>query len=158
MFLEIGPGSTLISLGRRSIPLGDKAWLCSMAGQDEQRSLLEAFGAFYLQGRRVNWAAVAPRGARRVALPTYPFQDERFWLEASRPERFAVEDRPPRHAEQRRDPFLGERLGGDNFCFEALLSLDRFAFLRDHRVFEQPVLPSVVILGAVMAAAPHLGF
>jgi len=158
MFLEIGPGSTLISLGRRSIPLGDKAWLCSMAGQDEQRSLLEAFGAFYLRGRRVNWAAVAPRGARRVALPTYPFQDERFWLEASRPERIAVEDRPPRHAEQRRDQFLGERLGGDNFCFEALLSLDRFAFLRDHRVFQQPVLPSVVILGAVMAAAPHLGF
>ncbi|MET8552587.1 type I polyketide synthase [Micromonospora zamorensis] len=40
------------------------------------RSLAEA----HVHGVRLDWPAVFP-GARTVALPTYPFQHQRFWLE-----------------------------------------------------------------------------
>ncbi|NKI45252.1 SDR family NAD(P)-dependent oxidoreductase [Streptomyces sp. LD120] len=41
-----------------------------------------AFAEAYAQGVRPEWGAVfAGRGARRIALPTYPFQRQRYWLD-----------------------------------------------------------------------------
>ncbi|QWF78545.1 type I polyketide synthase [Amycolatopsis sp. CA-230715] len=37
----------------------------------------------YVRGLRVDWAPVFPSGARRVELPTYAFQRQRFWLEST---------------------------------------------------------------------------
>ncbi len=55
-------------------------------------------------------------------------------------------------------PLLGDRLGGEEASFEGLLSLQRFAFLGDHRVFGRAVLPAAAILDAVTAAAEGAGF
>jgi hypothetical protein len=43
--------------------------------------VLETLGALYVKGVEVDWAAYdAPYGRRRVTLPTYPFQRQRYWL------------------------------------------------------------------------------
>jgi len=47
-------------------------------------AVLEELGRLYLQGATIDWNAVyAGRGLQRLALPTYPFQRERYWLELS---------------------------------------------------------------------------
>ncbi|HEY2943927.1 MAG TPA: SDR family oxidoreductase, partial [Vicinamibacteria bacterium] len=44
--------------------------------------LLEVVGRLWLAGVDIDWPAVhAPERRRRLALPTYPFERERFWVE-----------------------------------------------------------------------------
>ncbi len=51
-----------------------------LAGAGEMWSLAEGLARLFTVGAAVDWAAwFAGTGARRVGLPTYPFQHERFW-------------------------------------------------------------------------------
>jgi thioesterase domain-containing protein/acyl carrier protein len=47
----------------------------------DPEAILGALGALWVHGASVDWKAVFPAGGRRVALPTYPFQRERHWIE-----------------------------------------------------------------------------
>jgi 3-oxoacyl-[acyl-carrier-protein] synthase II len=51
----------------------------------EWARVLETLGTLYVRGVEVDWAAFdAPYARRRVTLPTYPFQRERYWLKPER--------------------------------------------------------------------------
>jgi acyl transferase domain-containing protein/surfactin synthase thioesterase subunit len=82
IFLEIGPGSTTLALGRECVPDASGTWLASLnRHKGDARTILESLGRLYLEGYRVVWDGLAggsPR--RRVPLPTYPFERKRFWL------------------------------------------------------------------------------
>ena len=47
--------------------------------------LLLSLGELFARGRAVDWSRLLPRG-RHVPLPTYPFQRQRFWLDAPKPQ------------------------------------------------------------------------
>jgi acyl transferase domain-containing protein/acyl carrier protein len=83
-FVEIGPGATLIGLGQRNVPGDDEVWVASLRkGQCERTQLLGAVGALFARGVAIDWAGLdAGRRPRSVALPTYPFERKRFWLDA----------------------------------------------------------------------------
>ncbi|MEU1313363.1 type I polyketide synthase [Streptomyces cinnamoneus] len=64
-------------------------------GEGGPARFLLGVGEAHVRGLDVDWQAVfAGRGARRVALPTYPFQRQRHWVEplAARPAAPAAED------------------------------------------------------------------
>ncbi len=88
-FLEIGPHPVLsasISQGLESLTEFIMVLASLRRGRDERETLLEALGGLYVLGRPVDWRGVFPDGGRRVPLPTYPFQRQRYWFEApSRP-------------------------------------------------------------------------
>ncbi|KJS51812.1 hypothetical protein VM98_35120, partial [Streptomyces rubellomurinus subsp. indigoferus] len=46
---------------------------------------LRSPGEAWAQGVAVHWPPAFPAGPRTVALPTYPFQRRRYWLDAPRP-------------------------------------------------------------------------
>ncbi|MBZ6478207.1 acyltransferase domain-containing protein, partial [Streptomyces griseocarneus] len=76
--LEIGPGGVLTALAQSlaAVPAlrGDRS---------EDVALMRAMAQLHVHGTAVDWPAVfAGRGARRVDLPTYAFQRERYWLDA----------------------------------------------------------------------------
>jgi acyl transferase domain-containing protein len=79
--IEMGPRAVLTAFGRER---GDAKtrWVASANGRDEdfdalQGALAEAFTA----GVALNWKAVFREShARKVALPTYPFERERYWI------------------------------------------------------------------------------
>jgi acyl transferase domain-containing protein len=51
------------------------------ADSAEWTQVLETLGALYVRGVEVDWAAFdAPYLRHRLALPTYPFQRQRYWL------------------------------------------------------------------------------
>jgi acyl transferase domain-containing protein len=89
VFLEIGPKPVLIGMGQQSHAAGHLRWLASIQPpQDDRQQMLASLAALYERGVDVDWRGFHRsrgdvRPTRRVALPTYPFQRERFWIEAS---------------------------------------------------------------------------
>ncbi|MFJ9211564.1 type I polyketide synthase [Streptomyces sp. NPDC102264] len=82
VFLEIGPGGVLSGLGQLNAP--EAAFVPALRGdRPELVALTAAVGQLHVRGVPVNLAACFDdTGARRVDLPTYAFQRERYWLEA----------------------------------------------------------------------------
>ncbi|MCF3170955.1 SDR family NAD(P)-dependent oxidoreductase [Streptomyces violaceoruber] len=72
-FLEIGPDGVLSALAENGVPLLRR-------DRPETESALTALAQLYVRGTAVDWAALVP-GSRRIPLPTYPFQRQRFWPE-----------------------------------------------------------------------------
>ncbi len=72
-YLEIGPDGALSAL-TAGIPALRK-------DRDEPTALLTALARLHVTGTPVDWRPVVPAG-RRVELPTYPFQRERYWPKA----------------------------------------------------------------------------
>ncbi|MET7686197.1 SDR family NAD(P)-dependent oxidoreductase, partial [Streptomyces sp. NPDC005423] len=84
-FLELGPDPVLTGLGRDLLDASSGAHFTGTLrrGHDERRGLLGALARVHTRGGGVDWQAFfAATGARRVPLPTYAFQRERFWLSA----------------------------------------------------------------------------
>ncbi|WP_422070518.1 SDR family NAD(P)-dependent oxidoreductase [Streptomyces orinoci] len=83
-FLELGPDGILSGMGQQSVPEG--AVFASVLRKDrpEAQTLTTAIGTMHAHGTDLDWDGVfAGRAAKRVALPTYAFQHQRYWLEAS---------------------------------------------------------------------------
>ncbi|MGV9457171.1 type I polyketide synthase, partial [Streptomyces sp. NPDC003635] len=84
-FLELGPDGVLTAMADEC--LEEPALLLSAMRKDqpEPATLLRALAGLYVNGGTVDWAALHDGGtARRVELPTYPFQRSRYWLESAR--------------------------------------------------------------------------
>jgi acyl transferase domain-containing protein len=84
-FLEIGPHTTLSTLGRNALPDPQAAWLASTNRQAEAgETVWESLARLHVRGARIDWAAVYGRGRKWSALlPTYAFQRRRHWLEGA---------------------------------------------------------------------------
>ncbi|MEU4996255.1 type I polyketide synthase, partial [Streptomyces sp. NPDC021622] len=81
-FVEVGPGGTLSALGQESAP--DAGFVPLLRNdRPEAVAATTAAGQLHVRGVRVDWEVFfAGRSARRVDLPTYAFQRERYWLDA----------------------------------------------------------------------------
>jgi acyl transferase domain-containing protein/surfactin synthase thioesterase subunit len=151
-FLEIGPGSTLLGLGRQSVNENGKAWLGSLSKRGEVNEILSSLGQLYRCGYDLDWDGFnRPHAGRRVCLPTYPFEHRRFWIEA---------DATARSTGPLSNGLTGTRLRSalSDAQFESTYSLQRFAYLDDHRIYGMPVLPTTAGLTALRdAARQHFG-
>ncbi|WP_341739433.1 alpha/beta fold hydrolase [Microcoleus sp. CAWBG640] len=83
IFLEIGSHSTLINMGRRCLPETTTIWLSSLQKERSNwQQLLATLKTLYVHGVDLDWAAFdQDYSRRRVLLPTYPFQRQRYWIE-----------------------------------------------------------------------------
>ena len=160
-WLEIGPAPVLVSLARRCLSAdADSLWLPSLRpGHDDWRTLLDSLAALYVQGVGVNWVGFDrdyPR--RRVALPTYPFERQRYWLPPVPNGRNPSRDGgPPLSGEPVHD-LLGRRLASPlkETLFETRLGARRPRYLEDHRILGTTVLPLTVFLEMALAAAKEV--
>ena len=152
VFLEIGPTATLLGLGQGCISVDGASWLPSLRkDRDTWGTLLASLGALYVRGVEVQWKAFeAGYSRRKVALPTYPFQREHYWLDKAVLAGAASVDLPADT-----HPLLGRRIASPikEMIFEARVGLDSLPFLGDHRVFGSAVFPATAALEMALAAA-----
>jgi SAM-dependent methyltransferase len=81
LFVEIGPAPVLAGMARRSVTETGGTWMAPLRkGHDDLRGMLDAVATLYARGASIDWDGVwRGRSARRVSLPTYPFERERHW-------------------------------------------------------------------------------
>ena len=85
VFVEIGPKPILLGMARQCVSAsGESAWLPSLRpGSEDWQTLLESLAQLYVRGVPVDWSGFERGGdsCRRVDLPTYPFQRQRYWVD-----------------------------------------------------------------------------
>jgi acyl transferase domain-containing protein/ubiquinone/menaquinone biosynthesis C-methylase UbiE/acyl carrier protein len=158
-FLELGPSPTLLGMGARCLPEGFGSWLPSLRkGRDEWQQMLESLAAFYVKGAKVDWSGFdRDYRRRRVALPTYPFERKRYWIEL--PKAQAATEKDSLESGTRKTlshPLLGHRLDSPflkDVLIESFLSAATLPWLKDHQAFGHTVLPATAYLEMVLAAA-----
>jgi natural product biosynthesis luciferase-like monooxygenase protein len=90
VFLEVGPGETLCSTARQHIDKDSRQLVLPSLRQQRQpasdaASMLETLGHLWLVSAYDNWEEFyANDSRRRLPLPSYPFERERFWVENKR--------------------------------------------------------------------------
>ena len=86
IMLEVGPGRTLSTLARQQPGLTEQVVIPSLpqthATQADGTALQTALGQIWLAGGVINWAGFyAHERRQRLALPTYPFERQRYWID-----------------------------------------------------------------------------
>jgi acyl transferase domain-containing protein len=87
VLLEVGPGRTLCTLARQHPNRRpDLVALPSLRHPRDQQPdlafLLNTLGRLWLEGVAIDWGSFyAGQDRRRIPLPTYPFERQRYWVE-----------------------------------------------------------------------------
>jgi acyl transferase domain-containing protein/acyl carrier protein len=165
-FVEVSPHPVLtISVAETAEAAGlDPASIAAVGSLRRDDGDLDRFVTSLAEahacGVDVDWKRLFEgTGARRVGLPTYPFQRERYWLGADggaiggRDAR-AVGLAPGDH------PVLGASIavaGGDRRVFTGLMSARLQPWLADHQVLGRTVVPSSLLVELGLHAGAEVG-
>ncbi|MEU8828047.1 type I polyketide synthase [Streptomyces sp. NPDC048636] len=85
-FVELGPAGVLCGMGQECVS-GAAFVPLLRKDRDEVEALYTGIGQVHAHGGVVDWERVfSGRGARRVDLPTYAFQRQRYWLDTPLPD------------------------------------------------------------------------
>jgi acyl transferase domain-containing protein len=87
VWLEVGPGQTLSSLAKSHLGKERTPPVLSTLRhrndvQEDEGYLLKTLGRLWVSGIKVKWDGFyAGEKRRRIPLPTYPFERQRYWIE-----------------------------------------------------------------------------
>ncbi|MDT5040532.1 MAG: candicidin polyketide synthase FscF, partial [Actinoplanes sp.] len=157
-FLELGPDGVLAAMIRES--LTEEAVVQAVLRRDrpEETTLLCGVGALHVHGADVDWDAVFARtAARLVDLPTYPFQEKRYWPKPGA----VVADADALGLTPLRHPLLGAMVSlasGEGVMFTGRLSPRTHPWLADHTLGGLMLFPATGFLELVGYAGDQLGF
>lgn len=89
ILLEVGPGQTLGTLARQCLPAEKRGAVVACLGPiqspgSDVAHLVLAVGRLWAAGAAPDWSGFQAGQRQRVALPTYPFERKRFWVEPTR--------------------------------------------------------------------------
>jgi acyl transferase domain-containing protein len=87
VLIEVGPGDVLTKLVRQSRGGGEPAVIESMRRGtdvgDDAEQVTRAIGRMWMRGVEIDWSRYYEgERRRRVGLPSYPFERQRYWIEA----------------------------------------------------------------------------
>ncbi|MGC1603377.1 MAG: SDR family NAD(P)-dependent oxidoreductase, partial [Candidatus Acidiferrales bacterium] len=86
IFLEVGPGHALATLTRQHSTKDAKTFTSlphPQAKSSDAAFLMKTLGQLWTSGQPIEWSALhSGEMVRRIPLPTYPFERERFWIAA----------------------------------------------------------------------------
>ncbi|MFF8293800.1 type I polyketide synthase [Streptomyces sp. NPDC016309] len=160
-YLELGPDGVLSALAQDCLTGDADTAVFAPAlrsGRPEAETVNTALAQAYVRGATVDWDAYfAGTGARRVDLPTYAFQHERYWLE---PSAAGAGDVSGAGLEPAAHPLLGAAVtlaGTDSVLFTGRLSLRTHPWLAGHTVAGTAVLPGAAFVELAVRAGDEAG-
>ncbi|MFB7666046.1 type I polyketide synthase [Kitasatospora sp. NPDC056138] len=156
-FMELGPDGVLSAMGQECVTEAALFAPALRSGRSEVQTVTAALAQVYVRGVAVDWQAVfAGQGARRVDLPTYAFQRQRYWLESGNP----VGDVASIGLGAAGHPLLGasvELPDSDGVVFTGRLSVQSHPWLADHAVMGSVLLPGTAFVELAIRAGDQVG-
>jgi acyl transferase domain-containing protein/short-subunit dehydrogenase/acyl carrier protein len=164
-FLELGPDAVLTAMGGQS---AENAVFVPALRRDreEPRELVSAVARIAVRGGTVDWTAFyAGTGARRVDLPTYAFQRQRYWLDALEywADAWAGADTggvTSAGLDRAAHPLLGAVVASpdsDGVVLTGRLSTSTQPWLADHTVGGSMLFPGTGLVELALAAGDRVG-
>ncbi|MET9888588.1 polyketide synthase dehydratase domain-containing protein, partial [Streptomyces sp. NPDC006430] len=156
-FLELGPDAVLTALTQVSLDGQDTiAEPALRKNRPEARTLLAALARLHTTGTPIDWTAFyAGTGARRVDLPTYAFQHERYWMEAT-----PATDVAHHGQTSVGHPLLSAAItlaGSDEAVLTGRLAAATHAWVTDHEVLGSVLLPGTGFVEMALQAGEQVG-
>lgn len=166
-YLELGARPTLIGMGRQCLPDAELQWWPSLRpGQPDWQVILSSLAGLHRQGFAVNWRGFhRPFPHRRVKLPGYPFQRQRYWWsrrgepgagvwldQIKREAPLALPSAPAPQTEEAGVLYALSLPGGHERRFRTALVANAPADLGDHRIRSQVVFPAAGFITLAMRA------
>ncbi|MGA5068990.1 SDR family NAD(P)-dependent oxidoreductase [Streptomyces exfoliatus] len=154
-YLEMGPDGVLTAMAQECLTR-EAGFLAPLlrSGRPEAETVATALTGIVLRGTRPDWQSYFP-GARRVDLPTYAFENARYWLEGSATpgdaEGFGLADGG--------HPLLGAAVrvaDRDAYLFTGRLSRRTHPWLEGHAVRGTVLLPATGLLDLAFRAAEQV--
>ncbi|MEW9534690.1 SDR family NAD(P)-dependent oxidoreductase, partial [Microbispora sp. NPDC049125] len=153
VFLELGPDAVLTAMGQ---DCADGTFIPALRkGRPETETLTTALARLHVAGMAIDWRAVL-HGGRRVDLPTYAFQRQRYWLRAAT----STTDMGSAGLDSADHPLLGAAVPlaeGDGLLFTGRLSLSTHPWLADHAVAGTVILPGTAFAELAIRAGDQVG-
>ncbi len=163
-FIEISPHPVLTMGVQGSIDeMGEDPGDAVVVGtlrreQGGPERFLSSLSELWVHGVEVDWGSVFEgSGARRVGLPTYAFQRERYWLSAGAG---GAGDMAAAGQSSAAHPLLGamvELADGEQWLFTGRISLQSHPWLADHAVLGGVLLPGTAFLELALCAGERVG-
>ncbi|MFD8498695.1 SDR family NAD(P)-dependent oxidoreductase [Amycolatopsis sp. NPDC059657] len=154
-FFELGPDGVLSGMAQQSVEGEFVAAL--RKDRHEPTAILTALGQLHATGVPVDWAQVFEgRGAKRVELPTYAFQRQRFWVEA----KAGASDVSSAGLTSTDHPLLGAAVllaESDGVVLTGRLSASTNAWLADHVVGGSILFPGTGFVELSTRAGDQVG-
>ncbi|MFF7638649.1 type I polyketide synthase, partial [Kitasatospora sp. NPDC008050] len=157
-FVELGPDGVLSAMGQENATAESTAFVPALrAGRPEARTLTAALAQLHTRGLAVGWTAVFARtGARRIDLPTYPFQRQRYWLEGGT----STGDPASLGLVAAGHPLLGASIElphWEGLVFTGRLSVRTQPWLADHAVLGSILLPGTAFVELAIRTGDQVG-
>ncbi|MEU9117145.1 SDR family NAD(P)-dependent oxidoreductase [Streptomyces sp. NPDC048483] len=156
-FLELGTDGALTGI----IPLNVDGTVVAAGAlrkdRPEETAVLTALAQLHVAGVEADWARIFDgTGARRVDLPTYPFQPHRYWPK----QRVSAGDVASAGLLPTEHPLLGAAVplaDGGGMLFTSRLSTDTHPWLKDHVAGGTAVFPAAGFVELAVRAGDQFG-
>ncbi|QHC23755.1 type I polyketide synthase [Streptomyces sp. GS7] len=158
-FLELGPDGVLTAMAQHSLDSADDSVAVSALRKDrsEESALLTALARLHVTGVEVDWPRIFDgTGARRIDLPTYPFQHERYWPRPA----LVSGDVAGAGLSAAEHPLLGAMVtvaDSGGVVLTGRLSLGTHPWLVDHVMAGSVLFPGAGFVELAMRAADQVG-
>jgi acyl transferase domain-containing protein/acyl carrier protein len=163
-YLELGPEPVLCTMVAETLEAegrgGEAAPISTLReGRPEPEAIAGALAGAHAAGAKLDWEAFfAGTGAKRVLLPTYPFQRTRFWVGGSTAGGFSDPASVGQSATGH--PLLGAAIEdpqGQGLTLTGRFSASTHPWLADQRLGETSILPGAAFLELALHAAERVG-
>jgi len=156
IFVEIGPNKTLCSLGK--LILGEEKMLVNSLGMKKNawEQVMYCLGELYCHGVTINWGGLETEfnhDHNRVALPTYAFDRESYWMQpvCSHEERVYTASNTVNH------PLIGQKISTPYFqngtMYQSSYTRENPYFMQEHIIFDTAIAPAAAHMSMLISIA-----
>ncbi|MFE3939211.1 acyltransferase domain-containing protein, partial [Streptomyces goshikiensis] len=157
-YVELGPDGVLSALAQDCIEQDAVFAPALRKDRSETEAVTTALARVHVNGVGVDWASYfSGTDARRVDLPTYPFQRERYWPETGTP---LPGDATGLGLATAGHPLLGAAVSladADGCVLTGRLSLRTHPWLAEHSVMGSVLVPGTALVELALHAGERVG-